>query len=199
MDADPTLALEADDASVEAPFPDDADGRDGAPGHRILGPVACALILLVAVELQVALAIDARILGAVPDLALIVVVAAGLRYGAVWGAVAGFAAGLLLDLAAQAPLGASALVLTPIGAAVGAFAERRRRVSLLMALVVLAGATFLRGLGDALVAAAIGIRVVAWGDVAVVAIAAAMLTMLVGIAVLPLLRRLLGVPVRSAR
>jgi rod shape-determining protein MreD len=195
MADEPTAAL-AVEAAADAHDAEDADrGVTGA--GRVVGPLVAALVLLVAVEVQVALAIDARIAGAVPDLALIAVVAIALRHGMAWGAVAGFMAGLLLDLAVQAPLGASAVVLTPIGALAGAFAERRRRVSLAMALVVLAVAAFLRGGGDVLVAAAIGARVAAWGEVAVIAVAAAMLTMLVGIALLPLLRRVLGVPVRS--
>jgi rod shape-determining protein MreD len=172
--------------------------EEDLPRRRI--PVAATVVpvvaLVVAVYLEVALAIDARVLGAVPELALIVLVAIALRFGALAGAVAGFAAGLLLDLAVQGPLGASALVLTPLGWAAGAWAERRRRVSLGMAVIVLAATTALALLGDALVALAIEGQGVGWGTFWLHAAAALAVTVLIGIPVLALLRRICGVPAR---
>ena len=168
------------------------------PRRRI--PVAAAVVpvvaLVVAVYLEVALAIDARVLGAVPEFALIVLVAIALRFGSLAGAVAGFAAGLLLDVAVQGPLGASALVLTPLGWAAGAWAERRRRVSLGMAVLVLAVTTAIALLGDALVALAIEGQDVGWGAFWLHAAAALAATVLIGIPVLALLRRICGVPER---
>lgn len=188
---DPLTELEAQFAEEAAPA---ARGR----GARALPPVAAALALLVAVYLQVALAIDGRVLGAVADLAVIVIVAIALRYGPAWGAVAGFAAGLVFDVALQLPLGSSSLVLTPIGWAVGAFARTRRRISLGMAVVVAGAAALAHALGDSAVEAAVAGQPVAWVDLAVTAVAATMFTVLVSIALLPLLRRVLGVPERSA-
>lgn len=187
--ADPLTELEAQLAEA-APVP--GRGR----GARALPPLVAALALLVAVYLQVALAIDGRVLGAVADLAVIVIVAIALRYGPAWGAAAGFAAGLVFDAALQLPLGSSSLVLTPIGWAVGAFGRSRRRVSLGMAVIVTGAAALAHALGDPAVEAAVQGQPIAWADLAVSAVAATMFTVLVAIALLPLMRRALGVPER---
>jgi rod shape-determining protein MreD len=163
-----------------------------------LGGIVLGVALVVAIYLEVALAIDARVLGAVPDLAAIVIVAIALRFGATWGAFAGFVAGLLIDIAVQTPLGASALVLTPVGWAAGLWAERRRRVSLGMALCVLAVATVVVMIGDVIVTIAVDGQNVAWGTMVIHATAGLAFTLLAGIIVLPLLRRVAGVAERSA-
>ncbi len=59
-------------------------------------------VILVAVVLQVALFNLFAVNGVVPNLALLVVVAASISRGAQFGAVVGFVAGLLLDLAPPA-------------------------------------------------------------------------------------------------
>lgn len=161
------------------------------------GPIVLVVALLLAVYLEIALAIDSRVLGAVPDLALIVIVAIALRHGAVAGAIAGFAAGVLIDVAVQSPLGASSLVLTPVGWAAGAWADRRRRVSLGMALMVLLVATLVTMVGDVIVTIAIEGQDVAWGTFAIHAVAELAFTLLIGIVVLAVLRRCAGVPERS--
>lgn len=184
-------------AELEAQFAEPAPAPRSAAA-RAVPPAVAALALLLAVYLQIALAIDGRVLGAVADLSVIVLCAIALRWGPAWGAAAGFAAGLAFDVALQLPLGSSSLVLTPIGWAVGAFGRSRRRVSLGMAVVVLAAAALAHAVGDSAVEAAIGGQPVAWGALAVTAVAAAMFTVLVGIALLPLLRRVLGVAERSA-
>ena len=176
------------------------DETTGEEPRRARPPVAATIVviaaLVAAIYLEVALAIDARVLGAVPELALIVLIAIALRFGSLAGAIAGFAAGLLLDIAVQGPLGASALVLTPLGWAAGAWAERRRRVSLGMAVLVLAVSTAVALLGDAIVALAIEGQDVGWGAFWLHAAAALAATVLIGIPVLALLRRICGVPAR---
>lgn len=162
-----------------------------------IGALVLGLALIIAVYLEIALAIDARVLGAVPDLAAIVIVAIAVRFGASWGAIAGFVAGLLIDVAVQTPLGASALVLTPVGWAAGIWAERRRRVSLGMAIVMLAVATLAITIGDVVVTIAVEGQDVAWGTFAVRALAGLSFTVLLGILLLPLLRRIAGVPERA--
>ena len=174
---------------------DEPTGEQPRAARASAGAVLIPLLaLIVAIYLEIALAIDARLLGAVPDLVLIVVVAVALRYGPLVGACAGFAAGLLIDIAVQGPFGASALVLTPLGWGAGAWAERRRRVSLGMALVVLLVATLLLLLGEALVATTIADQAVAWGTFGIRALTELATTLLVGILLLPLLRRVMGVP-----
>jgi rod shape-determining protein MreD len=61
-------------------------------------------------------------LRASPDLAMLVVLAAGLRYGLVPGALLGVAAGYLRDLVGGNPLGLYALSYLLVGAAAGAVA-----------------------------------------------------------------------------
>jgi len=155
--------------------------------------------LILAVYIQIALAIDARVLGSVPDFALVVLVAIALRFGPAWGASAGFLTGVLFDISLQLPVGSSALVLTPIGWGIGVFGVRRRRVSLAMSVLVLLVAAVARIAGDVIVASAIGGQVVGWGLLFVAGTAGAMFTLLAGIVLLPLFRRVLGVPVRSVR
>jgi rod shape-determining protein MreD len=126
------------DAADDDEFSDAYEVEDSADRSSWISTLAIPLlILVVAIYLQIALAIDARVLGAIPNFALVVLVAFALRFGPAWGAAVGFAAGVLIDIAVQTPLGTSSLVLTPIGWGVGVFSQRRRRVSLAMAVVVL--------------------------------------------------------------
>jgi rod shape-determining protein MreD len=176
---------------------DDTGEVPRAARPSLWGPVVLVAALVLAIYLEIALAIDARVLGAVPDLALIVIVAIALRGGAIWGAIAGFAAGVLIDVAVQSPLGASSLVLTPVGWAAGAWAERRRRVSLGMALMVLLVATLVTIIGEAIVTIAVESQNVAWGTFAIRAVAELAFTLLLGIVLLALLRRCAGVAERA--
>lgn len=79
------------------------------------------LLLLVAVVLQVTFFPHLAWHGVVPDLALLVVVAAGLTRGPQFAAVLGFTGGLLLDLAPPADhyAGRWALALVVVGFVVG--------------------------------------------------------------------------------
>lgn len=61
-----------------------------------------AIVILLAVTLQVAVFNLFSVNGVVPNLALIVVVAASIARGAQFGAVVGFVAGILVDLAPPA-------------------------------------------------------------------------------------------------
>lgn len=86
------------------------------PRRRWLG---AALVLLVALLLQLSLMPDLRIFGAMGDMLLLVTVAAALVDGPERGATTGFAAGLLYDLVLSTPFGLSALVYTLVGFGVG--------------------------------------------------------------------------------
>jgi rod shape-determining protein MreD len=85
-----------------------------------------ALLLWLAVLLQATLLSG---LGAVsPDLVLVAVVAVALLRGAEWGAIAGFCAGLMLDVVTLSPLlGASSLVLAVAGYWIGRYGETTGR------------------------------------------------------------------------
>jgi len=73
--------------------------------------VAAALAVFAAAILQVFLAPNIAIGGAVPNFMLIVGITLALVQGPVTGAVAGFAAGLVFDLLNTGPVGLMALVL----------------------------------------------------------------------------------------
>lgn len=120
--------------------------------RRDYGPalaLAAMLALAASVYLQLAFAVDGRLAGATPDLVLLVLTAIALRWGAVWAATGGFAAGLLLDAGVQGPLGLGALVLVLVGWGMGIIARRGPERSLLTAFAVLAFGIVARGLLDA--------------------------------------------------
>jgi len=82
-----------------------------------------AVILLVAVLLQAAVAPHLRLLGAYPDFALIAVVCVALVKGSETGAVFGFLAGMFTAIALMEPLGLSAFVFVLVGFFAGRYAE----------------------------------------------------------------------------
>ncbi len=82
-----------------------------------------AVVLLVAVLLQTAVAPHLRLLGAYPDFALIAVVCVALLKGSETGAVFGFLTGMLTAIALMEPFGLSAFVFVLIGYFAGRYAE----------------------------------------------------------------------------
>ena len=77
------------------------------------------LVVLTALVLHLVVLSRLRVAGVMPDLMLLVGIAAGLTGGPSRGAAVGFVSGLALDLFLQTPLGLSALVFTLVGFAVG--------------------------------------------------------------------------------
>src|SRR5204863_3410502 len=98
-----------------------AGGRRMIVTRRIA--VRLALIVFVAVLLQVSFFSYLSLFGSIPDLTPVIVASLGLLGGAVVGAVAGFAAGLLLDSALLQTLGVSSLALLAIGYMAGRYRE----------------------------------------------------------------------------
>jgi rod shape-determining protein MreD len=84
------------------------------------------LLVFAAVILQISGFGQLRLLGGNADLVPLLVAAVALYAGAISGALAGFSAGLLLDLAIGSDLGASSLVLTAVGYGAGRWCEVRR-------------------------------------------------------------------------
>lgn len=78
-----------------------------------------AVVVLVALVLQVTLFARFSYEGARPDVMILLAIMAGYRLGPERGAIVGFAAGLSFDVVLSTPLGLSALVYTIIGYAVG--------------------------------------------------------------------------------
>ena len=84
------------------------------------------LVFLVAI-LQVAAISGVEALGATPDSLLVVLVAVALREGSIGGAVAGFAAGLIVDTVTLGTLGVSSLLFAVAAYWVGRYGETTGR------------------------------------------------------------------------
>lgn len=111
---------------------------------------ATGLLLLVAL-MQVSWATPIEIASGHPDLILVVLVALALLRGPLFGTVAGFWAGLALDVASLGTLGLSSLLLTPAGYWAGRFGEGTTRSSPYPPLVAVALGTVWLELGSAVV------------------------------------------------
>ena len=85
-----------------------------------------ALVFVVAL-VQVSLLSSVEILGGTPDLVLVTLVAIALLRGSIFGACAGFAAGLLVDTANLGTLGVTSLLLTLAGYWIGRYGETTGR------------------------------------------------------------------------
>jgi rod shape-determining protein MreD len=86
-----------------------------------------APLIFVAAVFQVGAVAGARVLGAEPDLLLVVVVVVALVAGSITGAVSGFAGGLLVDVMTLDTLGTTSIVLTVAGYWAGRYGETTGR------------------------------------------------------------------------
>lgn len=86
-----------------------------------------AVLLFFAVVVQLAIMAQVTILGGHPNLLLVALVCVALLRGAVFGAVAGFGAGLLADTGVFGTLGFTALLLTLAGYWTGRYVETTGR------------------------------------------------------------------------
>ncbi|WP_354640377.1 rod shape-determining protein MreD [Kitasatospora camelliae] len=124
--------------------------------NRIL---LAAVLLLLALVVQVSVLGRLQLPGATPDLLLLVVVGLALVYGPAGGCLVGFAGGLLADLAPPSDhaIGRYALVLCLMGYLVGLLRpEGGRQRSAISALLVVAGAAVVTTLLYATVGALVG-------------------------------------------
>jgi rod shape-determining protein MreD len=107
---------------------------------RALDAGKVVLVVFVAAILQVTILNAADIRGGAPDLLLVTLVSVALLRGAIAGALAGFFAGLLVDVATLQTLGLTSLVLTVAGYWIGRYGETtgrdRSHAPLLSVLVV---------------------------------------------------------------
>jgi rod shape-determining protein MreD len=87
---------------------------------------AATLFFVVAI-LQVTIVASIGILGGSPDLVLVTLVAVALTQGSIFGAVSGFWAGLLIDIARLGTLGFTSLLLTLAGFWIGRYGETTGR------------------------------------------------------------------------
>lgn len=86
-------------------------------------PLKVFALILVTVVVQTSIAPYLTVLGARPDVALVMVVCLAMMRGPAWGAAVGFAAGLLIDIALFQTLGISSFLFTLAGYFSGRYAE----------------------------------------------------------------------------
>src|SRR5262245_9690930 len=108
---------------------------------------AAVLVFLVAI-LQASVFNDVVILGATPNLVLVTLAAVALLRGSVFGAAAGFFAGLVLDVANLETLGLSSLLLTLSGYWIGRYGETTGRDRAHAPFLSIAVVTFLYAVGE---------------------------------------------------
>ncbi|MFC1416497.1 rod shape-determining protein MreD [Streptacidiphilus cavernicola] len=124
--------------------------------HRVL---LSAVLVVVALVVQVSVLSRLGLPGAVPDLLLLVVIGLALVYGPVGGCLVGFCAGLLADLAPPSDhaVGRYALVLCVLGYGAGMLRPEGGQIrSVLRPLLVVAAAAFTATLLYAGVGALVG-------------------------------------------
>jgi rod shape-determining protein MreD len=106
------------------------------------------VLLFVAAVLQAAVFSSVTILGGIPDLLLVTLVCVALLRGPVYGAAAGFWAGLLIDTANLETLGVTSFLLTIAGYWIGRYGETTGRNRTHAPFVAVAVVTFLYALGS---------------------------------------------------
>jgi len=87
----------------------------------IINVIWTIILAVIAGILQSTLLKDFALFGAVPDLALCIVVYSAYVNGTMTGQLSGFFSGLLLDFLSAAPLGLNCLIRTVVGAVTGIF------------------------------------------------------------------------------
>jgi rod shape-determining protein MreD len=109
--------------------------------------VRLAVLCVAVVFVQIVLVAQLPIFGATADLSPLAVMAVGLLCGAVAGAGAGFAIGLMVDVALLQTMGLTSLVLLSVGWWAGRLREVRDPQSALAPLAVGAGAAAIATIG----------------------------------------------------
>lgn len=135
--------------------------------------VGVAVLLAVIVELTLLSRLGLP--GATPDLVIVTVVSIALAMGPTQGAIAGFAAGLLIDLAPPADtlLGVNAIVYVVIGFITGYVIDPRdRTVPIMIGIVGLSAAA--ATLGTAALDTLLGSGRISWEDVPGMALTSAL-------------------------
>jgi rod shape-determining protein MreD len=154
-----------------------------------LGPMV-ALLVIVAVTLQTVFIARLNLPGVGPDLLIITVAAVGLATSRNYGAITGFAAGLLVDIMPpdQTTLGVTAILLALVGYFAGSISEPRAMVpAQLMALLI--ALTGFMGVANILMAAFVEGRLFDVAQAAWLILAVVAYTAVLGILVVPPLQR----------
>jgi rod shape-determining protein MreD len=156
-------------------------------------------IVFVAVVLQSSIVSTIEVRGGTPDLVLVTLVAIALLRGAIWGAAAGFAAGLLLDTASLARLGETSLLLTVAGYWIGRYGETTGRDRTHAPVLSVAVVTVLYAAGALALHVMLGDPVDAGTVLVGALIPGIVLNLLLTFPVYALVRRIIGRPEWSAQ
>jgi rod shape-determining protein MreD len=153
--------------------------------------VRMAALILFTVVFQTAGVATLHVFGTSPDLVPLMIGAVALLGGSVPAAIAGFATGLLVDTITGQPLGATSLVLTAVGYAVGRYREVRDPAHGLLPIPVGAAATA----GYVLGFAALSLMMQVHGPISPTVIRQMIITILlnalIALLVFPIIRRFL--------
>lgn len=153
--------------------------------------VRLAVIVLAAVLLQVTFFSYLSFFGASPDIGVVVIAVIGLLGGAVIGAVTGFAAGLLLDVALLETLGLSSLVLLSVGYLAGRYRESFEIDSAFAPAAVTGALALLASAGFTAMQLTLGVDTPVSGEVVADSIVKGFLAFLLAYPVYPVIRRML--------
>jgi rod shape-determining protein MreD len=93
----------------------------------VIAAAKAAALLFFVVIVQVTIVSSFGVFGGAPDLVLVTLAAIALMNGAIFGSVAGFWAGLLLDVSRLGTLGFTSLLLTLAGFWIGRYGETTAR------------------------------------------------------------------------
>jgi len=107
-----------------------------------------AALLFLAVVVQATIVGSIHVLRGTPDLVLVLLLVIALLRGSIFGAIAGFWAGFLLDTAYLGTLGVSSLLLTLAGYWIGRYGETTGRDRAHAPFVSVAVVTFLFAAGE---------------------------------------------------
>jgi rod shape-determining protein MreD len=112
-------------------------------GKRLIAIGKAALLVVIAVALQVLVVSRVSVLGVTADLFLIFTVVVAISRGSMWGAIFGFLAGLVADIAFMEILGLRSLIYVLTGYVVGTIVLRFGTVNPWGVLLFAGGASFL--------------------------------------------------------
>ncbi len=146
-----------------------------------------ALVMLVAVVVQVTVFVDFRVFGVAPELLVLVAVIVGYLTGPKTGSTAAFVIGLLWDIYLPTPLGLAAIVFAVVAYGVASVKELLNETTLQFVVIVAFG-TFSAITGYALLGEVMGQRGLVNIEMLRVALVATLLNALAA----PMVRPLLG-------
>ena len=164
-----------------------------------LDAAKAALLLVLVAPFQVSVVSSLEVAEGHPDAMLVLVVAIALLRGPVFGSLAGFWAGLAIDVATLGDLGLSSLLLTLVGYWSGRLGEATSRSSAHVPLLAVALASVGFGLGMLVVTFMLGTASPASQFFVAVLLPTLALNVLLAYPLYALVRRLFRPPVRAGR